>query len=203
MDSAKRNSIESPLLRLPPELRNKIWQYALGEHCIDIRDLNTEEPTASIHDNHTPSPDPHHHPLFIRPTFQLPKVCRQTYLESSPYIYTLNTFAFHSLATLDRWIKNRHAGQTHLIASLNIPRTYMRLYRTGLRRPFTSKFPNIAHIGVDNWTLFCDYDCKRRVPGNTHRGALEVWNQAKADIVAEIRDREGRDMVVNWHGKSL
>jgi hypothetical protein len=129
-------------------------------------------------------------------------VCRQIYVEASPYVYTLNTFAFHSVGAFDRWIKNRCVGQKRQIASLNIPRTYARLYRSGFRKTFRAKFPNISRIGVDNWTLFCDYDEIRRLPENKCKAALDMWVEAKTKIITEIQDKEGRDVCVEWHGQS-
>ncbi|KAF3040226.1 hypothetical protein E8E11_007275 [Didymella keratinophila] len=199
---AQRNSVGSPLLRLPGEIRDRIWRYALGDHQVDIQDFSQEEPVDSVYDLQTLYPDTLCLPGFVRPTFQLPRVCRQVYVEASPYVYTLNTFAFHKLATFDRWVKKRCVGQRRLISSLNVPRTYARLYRSGFRKTFTAKFPNISRIGIDNWTLFCDYNEIRRSPENKCKSALDMWAEAKAKIIAEIQDREDRDVCVEWHSQS-
>ncbi|KAF3040078.1 hypothetical protein E8E12_005299 [Didymella heteroderae] len=175
MQIAQRNSIESPLLGLPGKIRDKIWRYALGDHQVDIQDLSQEEPVDSIFDLRTLYPDTLCQHGFVRPSFQLPKVCRQIYVEASPYMYTMNTFAFHSIAIADRWIKNRR---------------------------FRAKYPNIQRIGIDNWTLFCDYDEIRRLPGSKGKGALDMWVEAKAKIIAEVQKKEGRDVCVEWHGQS-
>lgn len=167
-----------------------------------IEDLSQKEPNDSIYDNRTLYPDTLCPPGFVRPTFQLPRVCRQIYVESAAYVYTMNTFAFHSIATADRWIKNRCVGQRRLITSLDVPRTYARLYRSGFRKNFTTKFSNICRIGIDNWTLFCDYDEIRRLPENKCKGAFDMWVEAKAKIIAEIQDKEGCDVCVEWHGQS-
>lgn len=179
-----------------------IWKLALGDHQIDIQDVRIEEPIQSIYDMRTVYPVTLCTPGFVRPTFQLPRVCRQIYTEAAPYVYTLNTFAFHTINTLDRWIKNRCVGQRRLIASVDIPRTYSRLYRSGFRKTFRSKLPNISRIGIDSWTLFCGYDEMRRLPESKGRGALEMWVDAKARIIAEIKDKEGEDVCIEWHGQS-
>ncbi|KAF1925336.1 uncharacterized protein M421DRAFT_13816, partial [Didymella exigua CBS 183.55] len=196
---AQQNSLNSPLLLLPGEIRNKIWKLALGDHRVDIQDLINEKPIDTFHNerarySHTLCP-----PGFIRPTFQLPRVCRQIYVEASPYVYMLNTFTFHNMATFDRWIKNRCIGQRRLVTSLDVPCTYARLYRSGFRKPFVSKFPNITRIGIDNWTLFCDYNEIRRLPENNGKGALELWVDAKAKIIAEVKDKEGQHLRIEWH----
>ncbi|KAF9699642.1 hypothetical protein EKO04_002656 [Ascochyta lentis] len=194
--------MRSPLLRLPGEIRNKIWRYALGEHEISIAELSHEKTTNEIHDIRTLYPATKIPPGFVPPNFQLPRVCRQLYVESSPYVYTLNTFTFHSMSAFDRWIKNRCLGQRRLIASVDVPRTYTRLYRSGLRKSFRQKFPNIQRVGIDNWTLFCEYDQNRRLPESKQKGAIDIWNDARAKIIAEVKKKEGQQVVVAWHGKS-
>jgi hypothetical protein len=174
----------------------------LGDHQIDIQDLSQEEPVDSMYDLRTLYPDTLCPPSFVRPTFQLPKVCRQIYVEASPYIYTMNTFTFHSIATADRWTRSRCVGQRRLIASVDVPRTYARLYRSGFRRTFRSKFPNIQRIGIDNWSLFCEYDELRRLPENKGKAALDMWVEAKAKIIEEIKAKEGHNVYVEWHGQS-
>ncbi|KAL1645376.1 hypothetical protein SLS61_008316, partial [Didymella pomorum] len=113
----------------------------------------------------------------------------------------MNTFTFHSIATADRWTRSRCVGQRRLIASVDVPRTYARLYRSGFRRTFRSKFPNIQRIGIDNWSLFCEYDELRRLPENKGKAALDMWVEAKAKIIEEIKAKEGHNVYVEWHGQ--
>ncbi|KZM25614.1 uncharacterized protein EKO05_0001866 [Ascochyta rabiei] len=202
MRIAERNSIESPLLRLPGEIRDKIWRYALGEHEISIQNLSREEVVSDGYEIRTLHSEALVSPGFVRHTFQLPKVCRQVYVESSHHVYLLNTFTFLSMGAFDRWIKNRCFGQRRLIASLDIPRVYTRLYRSGFRRSFRQKFPNIRRIGIDNWTLFCEYGEIKRVPENRQKSAFERWNDARAKIIAEVKEKEGHHVTVAWHSKS-
>jgi hypothetical protein len=183
-------------------VRNRVWNYAVGEHQIDIQDPVREEPTDSVYELRALSMDSLLPSGFARPSFQLAKVCRQMYMEISPLIYTLNTFSLHNLETFDRWIKLRTLGQRRLIASIDVPRTYMRLYRSGFRRNFRQKFPNITRIGFDNWTLYCDFDQDRLSSQNKSKKVVDQWKGARTKIISEIRDKEGEDLVIDWHGSS-
>jgi hypothetical protein len=150
--SAKLNSVTSPLLRLPGEIRTKIWQYAIGYHQIDIghrrlEQLCADEPARNVRPS---NPATHFPRTFVRPSFALPRTCRQMYVETSPYIYTLNTFGFESVAVFDRWTKNRALGQRRLVASIDMPYDYMHLYRGGFGRTFRQKFENIKPSALTN-----------------------------------------------------
>lgn len=125
---------------------------------------------------------------FVTPTFALTHVCRQTYVEASAYVYTLNTFGFDGYASFDRWIKNRVPGQSELITSVNMPYDYTHLYRGGFRRSFRRKFPNIKRIGVDEHVAFFS----RTSPDDRIK-------MAEMRIVDFIKLKEGADILVDWH----
>lgn len=125
---------------------------------------------------------------FIRPTFQLQKVCRQLYVETASIVYTLNTFGFNNYQTFDRWTKQLSVGQKRLVASVDMPSEYMRLYRNGTRKLFREKFPNIKRIGVD---LSCAYYAQHM--------NNETLSRAKQSVVDSIKEKEGAHVVVAWH----
>ncbi|CAI6287124.1 unnamed protein product [Periconia digitata] len=82
LDISKNNQLQSPLLRLPPELRNRIYKYALGGKKL--------RPAGFIHrikyeQNGRVTP-----PNFVA----LLSVCRQIYAEARLYPFLLNTFEF-------------------------------------------------------------------------------------------------------------
>jgi hypothetical protein len=106
---AQRNAIESPLLRLPPEIRKKIWTFAvhvdrvlvaLKEHCFETeQDRVTKGGAVAVEDDGAiASPHPENalgercclfHQLGA---FHLPEVCRQVYIETSTLAYSSNIF---------------------------------------------------------------------------------------------------------------
>ncbi|KAF2831596.1 hypothetical protein CC86DRAFT_402107 [Ophiobolus disseminans] len=190
MSIAKRNSNVSPLLRLPGEIRNKIWMYTLGYHNVNIglRSCKRSWPIGHTLDVRPLHPASRFPRIFLRPTFHLPEVCRQIYVESAAFTYTLNTFSFDSRKTFDRWVKARPLGQRELVTSVNVPYDYMHVYRHGFRRTFCEKFPNIARIGVDEHIPFFE----RRY------GEKDVI-LAKQRTVAFIHEKEGKRLVVEWH----
>ncbi|KAF2707625.1 hypothetical protein K504DRAFT_332635, partial [Pleomassaria siparia CBS 279.74] len=86
-----------PLLRLPPELRNKIYHYAIGDHTIRIlpgKRAPGHIPNPSnkyILDDQFPArvqPDIRN-PLHL---FELSKTCRTLYSECKILPFRLNTF---------------------------------------------------------------------------------------------------------------
>lgn len=77
--SSERNSKQSPLLRLPRELRDIIWDHALRGYQIKVYS-NTYSAAGT-----TPC---------IPPEFHLLLVCRQIHSEIHPRHYSLGTFFF-------------------------------------------------------------------------------------------------------------
>lgn len=193
--SAKRNSIVSPLLRLPGEIRTKIWKYTLGYHQIDIGhySLKRSWPIGHTLDVRPLRPAGHFPSTLVHPHFTLPKVCRQVYVESSAFIYTLNTFRFNNCTALDQWVKSLAPGQRRLVASVDVPCDYMHKYRHGLRKSFCAKFENIERIGVDEHVAVYG---KR--PGDD-----KGLGPAKKREVEFILAKEGKSFRIEWHEGAL
>lgn len=118
---------------------------------------------------------------------QLQKVCRQTYFEVTPFIYTLNTFGFDKVSVFDRWTKSLAFGQLQLVTSIHVPCSYFRLYQKGARRTFTNKFPHIKCIRLNENCIYC--------LGGSWGEAKET---GKTRIVKQVLEREGDGVVVEW-----
>ncbi|KAF2442322.1 hypothetical protein P171DRAFT_65653 [Karstenula rhodostoma CBS 690.94] len=178
----QRNSTQSLLLRLPPEIRNKIWKYAVGGLEIHIKEIGTYCPPWLSYGTR---PIGAKESIFKCPrfTFHLHQVSRQAYFEVSPFIYTLNTFSFDGVMIMDRWIKIRALGQMQLVTSINIPFGYFSLYIQGFRRIFRKKFPNIKRIGIYEHS-------------NPRLG--ETKEETKEYIVKQVHLREGDGVMVEW-----
>lgn len=122
---------------------------------------------------------------WIVPNFTLPRVCRQIYVESAPFIYTNNTFTFDLLLTIDAWIKRLTHGQRRLVASIDVPPQYMRMYRSNRRKRFFRTFPNLERVGVSSCWQYPDID-------------QLYGKQERAFIEAEICEKEGRQLWIDW-----
>ncbi|KAF1949088.1 hypothetical protein CC80DRAFT_581879, partial [Byssothecium circinans] len=130
--SSQENAINSPLLRLPGEIRNKIFHYALCDYKLEIHNKQSLNSPPSYN--------------YIQPRFQLPRVCRQIHAETAPIVYSRNTFGFDTLQAMDRWIRNRTSAQLELVTSINVPFEYMRLYNHKFRKTFKEVFPNTSAL---------------------------------------------------------
>ncbi|KAL5121361.1 hypothetical protein ACEQ8H_000829 [Pleosporales sp. CAS-2024a] len=190
MAMAVRNSTQSPLLRLPGEIRTKIWQYALGHHRVSMHRVRDGRRYAPIRLGVSVRPMHATTSLgcsFVCPNFSLARVCRQVYAEAAAFAYSLNTFAFDSYATLDLWAKKRVVGQRRLVASIDMPYNYTQLYRLGFRKPFHAKFDNIQRIGVH-----------ANVAAFSRRSEADGIAVAKARVVEWIKRKEGEQVCVDW-----
>ena len=76
LKSARRNARDSPLLRLPAEIRASIWKHALEYPVVKVR------------------PSSKRHRKSVRVNFGLLRICRQVYSETARLPHTLNTFSF-------------------------------------------------------------------------------------------------------------
>jgi hypothetical protein len=106
-----RNNQKSPLLRLPPEIRNRIWKYAVGGNTIKSVDIGLwrgdyrlKLPTSE----QLPTSEPGH-------VFALLRTCRQIYAETAVLPYTDNTFSFCSVRSMRYGLKHVKAHlRTHI-----------------------------------------------------------------------------------------
>ncbi|CAO2657064.1 Nn.00g058670.m01.CDS01 [Neocucurbitaria sp. VM-36] len=118
------NALGPPLLRLPPELRNMIWKFALRptrSNCIKI-DVTGYDALL-----HRPRPS---WPINRREVLKdfaanLPLVCQQIYSETATMIYSENTFAFFSESHAEIWLSKRLLAQRESIRSLMCPRWHI------------------------------------------------------------------------------
>lgn len=120
----QRNKRLSPLLRLPPELRNRIWELVLTVGQINVCFKNQ---THTSHTFHGPSVEiiergfycrilrrsqnpwrpqnaKKHNPDPPRGMTLLSPVCRQLYHETVLLPYTLNAWSFESRRVMERYI---------------------------------------------------------------------------------------------------
>ncbi|KAF2468273.1 uncharacterized protein BDR25DRAFT_316388 [Lindgomyces ingoldianus] len=177
----KENSLKSPLLRMPPEIRNKIFGYVLGGHDIKIQVeknkyiLETRQWSHDIWHVARPLDSPQNcdpSPYSVKPNFQLLRVCRQIYNEAAVLPYKLNNFSFAGSARkylgkygnnwynpTDYWVERRTIAQLQAVTTLEPSVRYMDEYTSKRRPAFRRRFPKIKHLiinipwkGTERWT---------------------------------------------------
>ncbi|KAH6638259.1 hypothetical protein C7974DRAFT_157487 [Boeremia exigua] len=118
LEIVKMNS-EAPLLRLPAELRNRIWEYTLGGNIFDVVFVETykgryvEEKTFV------------HSRTFKPNTNALLQVCRQIYMETALIPFSHNAFRFQ------RWEAFEWVRQLLPINQDSIREVHIEAYRAG------------------------------------------------------------------------
>jgi hypothetical protein len=117
--------------------------------------------------------------IFVKPAFALPRVCRQMYVETAATVYTLNTFTFTDLQTLDRFIKDRALGQRRLVTSIDVP--------------------NVKRIGIHVQVAL---STQRVIPWTWSlvRPLKEPLADTKKRLESWAREKEGVDLEIDWHG---
>ncbi|KAF2833358.1 hypothetical protein CC86DRAFT_399985 [Ophiobolus disseminans] len=112
----KKNAQDSPLLGLPPEIRNMIWKYVLGRQKIKL--------------SATRYPDTYYLASPARGTaliwFDLLCVCRQIYAEAALLPRALNTPTFPNFST---FLKKVATGKLHHTQSVSL-RTILKCLKT-------------------------------------------------------------------------
>ncbi len=147
--SYEQNAKEALLLRLPVEVRQRIYELVLGGHHIQIETVQhmllarapeTLERGApsNTHLTHECAPisgwydRPDSAVLPDVPLYQLmplARVCRQFHQETSLLLYQLNVFTFESAIIMRRWLESRKPVQVRALRKVLLP--WRPMYRGG------------------------------------------------------------------------
>lgn len=126
--SAKESSTNSPLLRLPAEIREKIYHYALGDMRIPIGSTGKSKTTIG-----------------------LPRTCRQIYAETGTMVYQLNVFEFGSdYVNMSNWSDHRPRSQLEAVRAIKVDHWYIIHYHV-VRESWRNspRFPNIERVYLE------------------------------------------------------
>lgn len=127
------NSTDSPLLRLPSEIRNEIFTYAAtnttGTVCVEANGSTVDGFTFRLVEQSDAA-------------FQLPQVCRQLYAETATKCYAENDFTFFRPEEMRQdyahflqvWLKQRLPAQARVIRSLSLKKVFRCFFRYCSRR---------------------------------------------------------------------
>jgi hypothetical protein len=145
------NQSDSPFLRLPAEVRNRIYEYALGSQTINIgyETYEEEQPVFKYHCTvfsrmTNPFKERQQHYVKISKGFTLlNNICRQLYLETAVLPYKLSTIAFDSnnimvnfLLHEQRLSRSQRHGFKQIIVRNCLPGANMLTYLPNLEKVY-------------------------------------------------------------------
>ncbi len=186
----KRNATVSPLLRLPSEIRNRIYGFVFGVHRLYI-DYNPHEHNYKIIEGrrekiHVPGGLYHFAGVGLdeKICIGLLRVCRQTHEEAALLPYTLNTFYF-----ANSWVHRRFGKESKPVQKRAIRNWWYMSTATSLRVQESRR----AHL-AKSWSRTLESNESRsRAPevdeSLSKARKRERWILAKALEVDESRSR--------------
>lgn len=201
LSSTKSNS-ESPLLRLPAEIRNSIWEYALGGNIRDLTYFKRDRKryTEWLIAMSSASFPEHSHALL--------STCRQIYAETALLTFSTNEFRFRSKTTF-KWTRDLSKVQKDLIHTVHFVRSpWHRYLDQGEQRFFVAWdfpidiFPNIKHIVIEMGETYGDERGQRDHPSDL---SISISPAQRCDCVVYEKhshiDREIRE-ITSWVRKT-
>jgi hypothetical protein len=181
---AQRNAIESPLLRLPPEVRNVIWTFAVGVDLVFIRQKSKRPLRAKGYGVAFDGQIRRFEDDRQLAAFHLPEVCRQIYAETATLAYSTNTF----LPCGAEWIRALSLTQRRAISRVELigfqdylydyerRRSAVSLKKQGSRQTYTlSRLDLRTGIGQDKpiWEMSETLE-KSPIMGSSHHRRGEI-----------------------------
>ncbi|KAI4613172.1 hypothetical protein J4E83_007584 [Alternaria metachromatica] len=142
----QRNAKESPLLRLPAEIRSIIWKLAIGNPIIrpawggPIKPLRYR---SVFEERASEFPAPRHR-------FALLRVCRQIYSEAAAYSRQISVFRFYNFGSLQYWLNHATSAQRKAVQKVQFGR-YEYILRRWMSRNFAKelkKLPGLTQVEI-------------------------------------------------------
>lgn len=99
-------------MRLPAELRNRIWEYTLAGHT--IRPYIDRGTLATLRSEKTTIKQP------LASRFSLLRVCRRIYVESAVLPYTLSVFSFLRCWEIHYWVREMAPDEFALASNVRL-----------------------------------------------------------------------------------
>ncbi|OWY43715.1 hypothetical protein CUC08_Gglean008343 [Alternaria sp. MG1] len=124
---SQRNHRRCPLLRLPAELRNKIYEYVFLSHPVRPFREHREWP----------------HWAYPRSQLNLLETCRQIYFEAKLFPFALNVFVGYAEHVIELLLTTFTASQTNTISTVRLYVDAFGVYRDG----------KLPEIGLNAWFI--------------------------------------------------
>ncbi|KAI8940032.1 hypothetical protein NX059_003754 [Plenodomus lindquistii] len=193
-DITNANAANSPLLLLPPEIRNEIFCIAMtAQHRnISLCFSSQGRVSRSMKSSHPDSE------LTKEIALALPRVCRQIYFETATLLYSENTFTFPRVPALKKWLSRRILAQREAIEFIYLPRSayyYSNIpgplvpmssdARVAVNRPYVETkikqlCPNLVSMQQDDF--LDNYSSEAEMWNNTSR----IRDPSSADDLASL-----------------
>ncbi|KAI4683201.1 hypothetical protein J4E81_009330 [Alternaria sp. BMP 2799] len=142
----QRNAEESPLLRLPAEIRAIIWKLAIGNPIIRPAWGGPVKPLryrSVFEERASEFPAPRHR-------FALLRVCRQIYSEAAAYSRHVSVFRFYHFGSLQYWLNHATSAQRKAVHKIQFGR-YEYILRRWMSRHFAKelkKLPGLTQVQI-------------------------------------------------------
>ncbi|KAI4634112.1 uncharacterized protein J4E87_001282 [Alternaria ethzedia] len=114
-----RNQTESPLLRLPGELRNRIYELVVGGNIIFVSGL-LQRPEKALVDLMTPGVAQKSTWTSVSRIFTIGLACRQLHRETALTQYTKNVFHFDDMQSGRAFVNGLTSTQRALLTSISV-----------------------------------------------------------------------------------
>lgn len=171
--SAVQNQSASPFLKLPPEIRNQIFQLVLGGKLIHTFGEGRFHSICPHHESESEACEQYlrtgkdqeyitRHRMCLSSklgdgrllNLSLVYTCKQTYFEARHLVYSLNAFFFHDSKSLRFFASSLHPRQLRAISSLHLSiEVVFRLDAEEWQRPLTSAFVK-SFKGLEHLRIF-------------------------------------------------
>jgi hypothetical protein len=182
MHSAKSNKIESPLLKLPGEVRTLIWGFATDDIRIMPGDKTAQNDTWA---------------------FQLPRVCRQVYAETAELAYAKARFTFMWMMDVSIWAKLRISAYHEAVTTVQCLGYSASVHEDGKSypdsEPLRKYLPGLKTVLVSLTDRGRSRDTYWMTGNNIYDvtfSGLKDWTDERDTIEANIKNQEGNNIQV-------
>ncbi|KAF2118564.1 hypothetical protein BDV96DRAFT_390469 [Lophiotrema nucula] len=163
IELVERNAVQSPLLRIPAEIRNRIFTFAMGGLDVQVRFIWTR-----VDGNYTRRKlkgravdwqNNNQDAVYVQPAFHFIEVSRQIYAEFATLAYSANAFDFY-FQTMNAFLDVLNDAQIAAIKTIEIDGAFFDYHRSDYfdepgreqSRPTVSsykkKFPGLKKVIV-------------------------------------------------------
>jgi hypothetical protein len=186
------NTSHPPLLRLPGEVCNKIWDLAMGGNYIQVPGGYDTIPKGNAISNPT---WPEYVPLSA---FHLPEFCHQIHSGTAVLAYKLNIFVIGIGIgrSNKKWIKNLLPTQRDAITAIAPTEEFLDDYICGTyKKSMKDTFPNLEFIEVTE-SAFSRVRCYGTIcRGTEDFSTPEEWEEWE---IRRIQKKEGDDIEIEF-----